>query len=67
VLTQEPFHLVSYFAGLVGELLIDDEISSWWAGIHATHRGRNVYYIPSDRTGSHFHHPRWMNITEIVE
>lgn len=67
VLTQEPFQLVSYMAGLVGELLIDDEVSSWWAGIHATHRGRNVYHLPSDRAGAHYHHPRWMNIAEIIE
>lgn len=67
VLTQEPFHIVSYFAGLVGELLIDDDLASWWAGMHATYRERNVYYIPSDETGPHYHHPRWMNISEIME
>lgn len=67
VLSQEPFHVVSYFAGLVGELLIDSEISSWWSGMHATYRERNVYYIPSDEVGPHYYHPRWMDITEIIE
>jgi hypothetical protein len=67
VLTQEPFQLVSYFAGLVGELLIDDDLGSWWSGLHATHRGRNVYYLPSENTGPHFYHPRWISITDVVE